>query len=131
MQSHWVAFLFLAPGGLMLILHHWLGLSDALNVTTPPGELEAHLFNWIMAALFLLGVAAFSLHAFSLWSRGWRWVWAKLIFLGLYWSAILILARDSRPCSLVGDDLPIPSGESPDGTGRWPVLPIRWRGNVD
>ncbi|SRR6266508_3736037 len=91
-QSHWVAFLFLAPASVLLILHHWLGLSDALNMPTPTGERAAHLFNWIMAALYLLGVAAFSLHAFSFWSRCWRWVWAKLIFLGLYWSAILILA---------------------------------------
>lgn len=92
MQSHWVAFLVLVPGGVMVILHQWLGLSDALNVPTPPGAREAHLFNWILAALFLLGVAAFSLHALSLWSRGWRWVWAKLIFLAVYWSAILLLA---------------------------------------
>ena len=28
--------------------------------------------------------------------------------------------------SLAGDVLPIPSGESPDGIGQWPVLPILW-----
>src|SRR5881409_3898561 len=28
-----------------------------------------------------------------------------------------------RPSSLGGDVRPIPSGESPDGTGQWPVLP--------
>src|SRR5213594_1268954 len=28
-----------------------------------------------------------------------------------------------RPSSLAGDVRPIPSGESPDGTGQWPVLP--------
>ena len=32
-------------------------------------------------------------------------------------------ALSKRPTSLVGDALPIPSGESPDGTGQWPVLP--------
>ena len=28
-----------------------------------------------------------------------------------------------RLSSLAGDARPIPSGESPDGTGQWPVLP--------
>ena len=32
-------------------------------------------------------------------------------------------APSKRPISLVGDALLIPSGESPDGTGQWPVLP--------
>ena len=32
-------------------------------------------------------------------------------------------ALRNRPWSLVGDILSIPSGESPDGTGQWPVLP--------
>ena len=92
MQSHWVAFLFLVPAIIMFILHHRLGLSDALNVSTPPGEREAHLFNWVMVAVFWLGVSAFFLHALSLWSRGWRWGAAKLVFLALYWSMTLMLA---------------------------------------
>jgi len=33
-------------------------------------------------------------------------------------------AEPSRRLSLfAADALPIPSGESPDGTGQWPVLP--------
>lgn len=92
MQSHWVGFLFLVPGIIMLILHRQLGLSDALNVPTPPGEREAHLFNWVMVAVFLLGIAAFFLHALFLWTRGWQWVVAKLLFLALYWSTILTMA---------------------------------------
>ena len=91
MQSHWVAFPILMPAVIMLILHRQLGLSDALNVATPPGEREAHLFNWVMVAVFFLGVGVFVLHTFSLWSRGRRWVFAKLFFLALYWSMILIL----------------------------------------
>ena len=34
-----------------------------------------------------------------------------------------VTAPSKRPISLVGDDLPVPSGETPDGTGQWPVLP--------
>jgi hypothetical protein len=91
MKSHWIAYLFLVPAVTMIMLHRCLGLSDALNMLTPPGEREAHLFNWAMATVFWLGVAAYFLHAFSLWSRGWRWVWAKMIFLAAYWGAILML----------------------------------------
>ena len=89
MQSHWIAFLFLVTAIIMVVLHHQLGLSDALNVPTPPGEREAHLFNWVMVAVFLLGMAAFFFHALILWSRGWQWVVAKLVFLALYWITIL------------------------------------------
>src|SRR6266487_2397381 len=32
-------------------------------------------------------------------------------------------APTSRPSSLARDARPVPSGESPDGTGQWPVLP--------
>jgi len=28
-----------------------------------------------------------------------------------------------RPCRLARTVAPVPSGESPDGTGQWPVLP--------
>ena len=31
-----------------------------------------------------------------------------------------------RPSSIAGDALPVPSGESPDGTGQWPVLPSQF-----
>ena len=32
-------------------------------------------------------------------------------------------APSKRLSSFAGDALPVPSGESPDGTGQWPVLP--------
>jgi len=32
-------------------------------------------------------------------------------------------AARNWPPGLAGDALPVPSGESPDGTGQWPVLP--------
>ncbi len=92
MRSHWVAFLFLVPAIILVILHRQLALSDALNVPTPPGEREAHLFNWLMVVVFYLGVTAFLLHTLSLSSRGWRLTGAKLVFLALYWCAILMFA---------------------------------------
>src|SRR5881397_2310291 len=35
-------------------------------------------------------------------------------------------APRNRSSSFVGGVLPIPSGESPDGTGQWPVLPTQF-----
>src|SRR5260221_11852612 len=92
MQSHWVAFVFLLPAVIMLILHQRLGLSDALNVPTPSGEREAHLFNWVMVMVFWIGIAAFSLHALSLCNRGWSWIGAKLVVLAIYWGLMLKLS---------------------------------------
>ena len=92
MQSHWVAFLFLVPAIIWLILHRQLDLSDALNAPTPLGERAAHLFNWSMVVVFYVGVAAFLLLTLCLSRRGWRLSGAKLIFLALYWSTILMFA---------------------------------------
>ena len=91
-RSHWIAFLFLMPAIILLIIHRQFDLSDSLNVPTPPGEREAHLFNWLMVVVFFLGVTAFLLHTLSLSSRGWRLIVAKLVFLALYWCAILMFA---------------------------------------
>jgi hypothetical protein len=82
----------LVPGIVMLIVHRHLGLSDALNVATPPGEREAHLFNWGMVLFVYLGAGVFLLHALSLWSRGRGWVFAKLAFLAFYWALVMVLA---------------------------------------
>ena len=39
-----------------------------------------------------------------------------------------MVAPGKSSCSFAGDAFPIPSGESPDGSGQWPVLPkIKFR----
>jgi hypothetical protein len=91
MQSHWVAFPMLVPGIIMLILHRHLGLSDALNIPTPPGEREAHLFNWVMVALIYLGAGVCFAHAFIQLSLSRRWFFAKLIVLALYWGLLMLV----------------------------------------
>ena len=91
-QSHWIGFPFLVPLLVMLWLHHVLGLSDALNVPTPLGEREAHLYNWIMVVIGYLGVGFFLLHAISLVNRGWSLLLAKLLFLAVYWTAVMLVA---------------------------------------
>lgn len=92
MQSHSVGFLFLVPFLVMLAVHRFLGLSDALMIQTPPGEREAHTYNLVMIAVFFLGVAAFAVHAFAFARRDGGWLIAKLVMLVAYWSAILMFA---------------------------------------
>jgi hypothetical protein len=89
--SHPTTFICLLPVTIALVLHHLLGLSDALNIPTPPGEREAHLYNWLMVALFFSGVVAFVLHSFFLAYRGGRWVAAKLVFLAVYWYLFIMI----------------------------------------
>jgi len=79
-QSHWVGFLFLVPFLVMLAVHRFLGLSDALMIQTPPGEREAHTFNLVMVAVFYLGIAAFVAHAGHLAGRSRLWLYGKLCF---------------------------------------------------
>ena len=38
-------------------------------------------------------------------------------------SGTSLAAPGIKPSPVAGDALPVPSGESPDGTGQWPVLP--------
>jgi len=80
------------PVTVALVLHRLLGLSDAVNIPTPPGERKAHPYNWVMVALFVSGVGAFVLHSFFLAYRGGRWVAAKLVFLAVYWYLAIKIA---------------------------------------
>jgi len=58
MQSHWITFTFLVPFLALLWIHHMLDLSDALMVATPPGEREAHAFNFVLVVVFSQAVLA-------------------------------------------------------------------------
>jgi hypothetical protein len=89
MQSHWIAFTFLLPFLILLWVHHVLDLSDALMVATPPGEREAHIFNFVIVLVFYAGIAAFMAHTFCLPDQSRRWLAAKLAVLVGYWSGIL------------------------------------------
>src|SRR6266481_1759704 len=89
MRSHWICVTFLLPFLVMLWIHHALGLSDALLLVTNQKDQDSQLFNLFMAGVFYLGVALFFLHAFSLAAKGWRWVFAKLAFLAIYWTLVL------------------------------------------
>ena len=89
MQCHWLAFAFLLPFLVMLCLHHALNLSDSLMVATPPGQREAHAFNFVMVVVFYGGIAAFMAHTLTLADRSRKWLLTKLAVLVGYWGSIL------------------------------------------
>ena len=60
-------------------------------VATPPGEREAHTFNFVMVIVFYTGIAAFVAHSSSLAGLSRRWLAAKLAILVGYWAGVLYL----------------------------------------
>jgi len=89
-RSHWLPFPFLIALPLMVWVHHLLGLSDALMIQTPPGQREAHTYNLVMVLVGWAAIGFFLFHTVLLWDRGWRYGMGKLIFLAVYWTAILM-----------------------------------------
>ena len=81
LETRWFAVLALAPFPIMVWVHRCLGLSDALNVPTPPGEREAHLYNWVMICVGLGGAGVFLLRACLLLWQGERWFFARVVAL--------------------------------------------------
>ena len=88
LENRWFAVMALAPFPIMVWLHHYLGLSDALNIPTPPGEREAHLFNWIMVATALCGGGIFLLRACLLLRQGERWFLVRILGLLCFLTAV-------------------------------------------
>lgn len=77
--SAWFAPVFLVPFILMLVVHQWLGLSDALMVAAGPGERPAHDYNLIMVVTFYLGLAAVVDHLLTPARRSTFWMSLKLV----------------------------------------------------
>jgi hypothetical protein len=75
----------------MLAVHDMLGLSDAFLLVRDQRDRDSQMFNFLMAAVFYLGVAAFIAHAAILASRSRLWLCGKLLRLAVYWSAIFLL----------------------------------------
>lgn len=91
MQSHWIGFLFLLPFLGMIRVRNVLGLSDALFLLKDQRDRDSQLFNLATVAVFYFGIACFVAHALYLTSRGRQWLYAKLLLLAIYWTAILFL----------------------------------------
>ena len=88
-DGHWIGFLFLLPGVVMLVLHEPLGMTDAFLM----GDRVSADYNLMTLAALLLGSAAYVLYTFALpivKGRGWRWVPPKIIFLTFFWGAVML-----------------------------------------
>jgi hypothetical protein len=86
---HWVGFLFLLPGVVMLALHEPLGMTDAFQM----GDQVSANYNLTTLAVLILGSLAFVIYAFAVpivKGRGWRWVPLKLVFLIFFWGAVML-----------------------------------------
>ncbi len=91
-NGHWTGVVYLLPFVIMLVVHELLGISDALLAADEPGDDDARTYNTLMVAAFYLGNLAFVVHACALAAvkgRGWPWLLRKLIFLSVYWAAVL------------------------------------------
>lgn len=82
-RSRWVAVAVLVPLPILMFVHRYLGLSDALMVQTPPGEREAHVYNGIMVLVGYGGAAAFLLHSLVFGERSLRRLMETFAILGL------------------------------------------------
>ena len=82
----------LVPFPVLMFLHRYLGLSDALMVQTPPGEREAHVYNWIMVLVAYGGAAAFLLHSLAFGDRSLRRLMIIFAVLALYWLLVSAFA---------------------------------------
>ena len=87
--GHWIGYLFLLPGIVMLVLHEPLGMTDAFLMS----DRVSADYNLTTLAALILGSVAFLVYAFVLpivKGRGWRWVPPKIIHLIFFWGAVIL-----------------------------------------
>jgi hypothetical protein len=86
---HWITFLFLLPGIVMLALHESPGMTGAFQL----GDQVSADYNLATLAALFFGSFAFVIYAVGLpivTGRGWRWVLPKLVFLVCFWCAFIM-----------------------------------------
>jgi hypothetical protein len=94
-NGHWIGFVFLLPFVVILVVHEFRGMSDALFAGNDPRDDDARLYNLLMLVALFLGSLAFVIYAFALpivTGRGWRWILPRLIFLAFYWGAYMVVS---------------------------------------
>lgn len=88
-RAHVVAIVFFVPFSLMLVLHRFLGLSDALMAAPAPGQPDSFLYNIMMVGAFYFGVAGYIFHVLALSRKEPRWVFVKLALLVVIWAMLI------------------------------------------
>jgi hypothetical protein len=89
-DGHWIGYLFLLPGVVMLVLHEPLRMTDALLM----GDRVSADHNLMTLAALILGSVAFVIYAFALAivkGQGWRWVPSKINHLVFFWAAVMLV----------------------------------------
>jgi hypothetical protein len=89
---HGIGFLFLLPFVVMLVIHEYRGMSDALLMGDDPRDEYARGYNLLMVVALYLGSFAFLIYTVALpivTGRCWRWIAPKIIFLAFYWGAVM------------------------------------------
>ncbi len=84
-----VAIAFFVPFTLMLAVHHFLGLSDALMAAPPPGQPDSFLYNITMVGAFYFGVAGYVFHVLALSKSTPGWIFFKLVLLVVIWAVLI------------------------------------------
>lgn len=93
LRWHVTALAFLLPFALMLAIHRYLGLSDAMMVAPAPGQPHSILYNILMIGTFWFGVGGYLTHVFHIAERTPIWLFIKLALLAVFWAALILKAR--------------------------------------
>jgi len=81
LRSPWSAVIFVLPFVLMLSVHQWLGLSDALLAADEPGTRPAHGYNLALGVLMTLSPLPVLHHLLVRSQRGLPWIIGKMLIL--------------------------------------------------
>ena len=88
-RAHVVSVASFIPFVLMLALHRFLGLSDALMAAPAPGQPNSFLYNIMMVGAFYFGVAGYIFHVTALSKKTPGWVFLKLALLVVIWAVLI------------------------------------------
>ncbi|MCC9607796.1 hypothetical protein LOC68_03295 [Blastopirellula sp. JC732] len=91
LRWHLTALAFFLPFALMLAIHRYLGLSDAMMVAPAPGQPHSILYNILMIGTFWFGVGGYLLHVLLIADRTPIWLFIKLALLAASWALLILM----------------------------------------
>jgi hypothetical protein len=91
LRWHVIALAFFLPLALMLAIHRYLGLSDAMMVAPAPGQPHSILYNILLIGTFWFGVAGYLLHVLLIADRTPIWLFIKIALLAFFWAVLILM----------------------------------------
>jgi hypothetical protein len=88
-ESHWISFLILVPSLVLIGLHEFLGLSDAMLLLRNQHDRDSQLFNFVMTPVILWSLLGCVGHAVYTAHRGVRWLRLKIVVVVVYYLSII------------------------------------------